>query len=372
MNHCETDGRQDRGRRHEVRRGAAVPATPTARPRRETPPARLIRWTFDLAGQSNTFKEEQLDDRAGEFPRFDERFCMSDYRHGWIVARRHHRPEDRRAATRRPRPLRPQDRQERSVARRPGRPLRRAGVRAARRRRGRRRRLAAERALSRRGQAPQRSRGVRGDRHRPRARSRWPTCRAACRPASTATGGRVRSEYDRDDHRPPPQQLALAAHPVDARGARRCRTRSSATSATPTMQAPPALQAVHPLGKSPVITDGDKVLAESGAILEYLVDTYGNGRLAPARRHARAAALHLFPALRRRLVDAAAADEAGVQPHPRPAAVLHAPGRQGDRGRRQQDPARPADRHATSCSSKASWRSATGSPAPSSPPPTSR
>ena len=30
--------------------------------------------------------EEQLDDRSGEFPRFDERFCMSDYRHGWIVA----------------------------------------------------------------------------------------------------------------------------------------------------------------------------------------------------------------------------------------------------------------------------------------------
>jgi carotenoid cleavage dioxygenase-like enzyme len=52
----------------------------------ETPNARLFRWTFDLAGPGNTFKEEQLDDRAGEFPRFDERFCMSDYRHGWIVS----------------------------------------------------------------------------------------------------------------------------------------------------------------------------------------------------------------------------------------------------------------------------------------------
>ena len=50
------------------------------------PPARLFRWTFDLAGSGNTFKEEQLDDRAGEFPRFDERFCMSDYRHGWIAS----------------------------------------------------------------------------------------------------------------------------------------------------------------------------------------------------------------------------------------------------------------------------------------------
>jgi glutathione S-transferase len=50
----------------------------------------------------------------------------------------------------------------------------------------------------------------------------------------------------------------------------------------PTMQAPAALRAVHPLGKSPVITDGDRTLAESGAILEYLVDSYGGGRLKPA------------------------------------------------------------------------------------------
>jgi len=50
----------------------------------------------------------------------------------------------------------------------------------------------------------------------------------------------------------------------------------------PTMQAPEALRAVHPLGKSPVITDGDKTIAESGAILEYLVEAYGKGRFAPA------------------------------------------------------------------------------------------
>lgn len=48
-----------------------------------------------------------------------------------------------------------------------------------------------------------------------------------------------------------------------------------------TMLAPPELRAVHPLGKSPVVTDGDQTLAESGAILEYLVDTYGAGRLIP-------------------------------------------------------------------------------------------
>ncbi|MES1979477.1 MAG: glutathione S-transferase [Pseudomonadota bacterium] len=48
-----------------------------------------------------------------------------------------------------------------------------------------------------------------------------------------------------------------------------------------TMLAPPSLRAVHPLGKSPVITDGDLVLAESGAIIEYLVERYGQGRLSP-------------------------------------------------------------------------------------------
>jgi glutathione S-transferase len=48
-----------------------------------------------------------------------------------------------------------------------------------------------------------------------------------------------------------------------------------------TLFAPPALAAVHPLGKSPVIVDGDVTLAESGAILEYLVETYGRGRLVP-------------------------------------------------------------------------------------------
>ena len=48
-----------------------------------------------------------------------------------------------------------------------------------------------------------------------------------------------------------------------------------------TMLAPPSLKAVHPLGKAPVITDGDQVIAESGAIMEYLVEYYGRGRLIP-------------------------------------------------------------------------------------------
>jgi len=49
-----------------------------------------------------------------------------------------------------------------------------------------------------------------------------------------------------------------------------------------TMLAPAALRAVHPLGKSPVITDGELTLAESGAIVEYLAGRYGDGRLVPA------------------------------------------------------------------------------------------
>ncbi|OGB06328.1 MAG: glutathione S-transferase [Burkholderiales bacterium RIFCSPHIGHO2_12_FULL_69_20] len=48
-----------------------------------------------------------------------------------------------------------------------------------------------------------------------------------------------------------------------------------------TMLAPPELSQVHPLGKSPVITDGDSVVAETGAIVEYLLDQYGEGRLRP-------------------------------------------------------------------------------------------
>jgi glutathione S-transferase len=48
-----------------------------------------------------------------------------------------------------------------------------------------------------------------------------------------------------------------------------------------TMLAPPSLLAIHPLGKSPVIVDGDVTVAESGAIIEYLVGKYGDGSLIP-------------------------------------------------------------------------------------------
>ena len=46
--------------------------------------------------------------------------------------------------------------------------------------------------------------------------------------------------------------------------------------------APPELQKIHPLGKSPVVTDDGNTLAESAVILEYIVEKYGKGRLVPA------------------------------------------------------------------------------------------
>jgi glutathione S-transferase len=48
-----------------------------------------------------------------------------------------------------------------------------------------------------------------------------------------------------------------------------------------TMLAPPALRSVHPLGKAPVITDRGTTIAETGAIIEYLLETHGAGRLRP-------------------------------------------------------------------------------------------
>ncbi|MDZ5646225.1 glutathione S-transferase [Nitrospirillum sp. BR 11828] len=48
-----------------------------------------------------------------------------------------------------------------------------------------------------------------------------------------------------------------------------------------TLRAPPALRAIHPLGKAPVIVDEGRVIAESGAIIEYILTRYGEGRLAP-------------------------------------------------------------------------------------------
>lgn len=49
----------------------------------------------------------------------------------------------------------------------------------------------------------------------------------------------------------------------------------------PNLQAPRELAVIHPLGKSPVITDNGTTIAESGAIIDYVVGRYGQGRLIP-------------------------------------------------------------------------------------------
>jgi len=47
-----------------------------------------------------------------------------------------------------------------------------------------------------------------------------------------------------------------------------------------TRLAPPAYKALHPIGTAPIVTDGDLVLPESGAIIEYVIHRYGGGKLA--------------------------------------------------------------------------------------------
>ena len=91
-----------------------------------------------------------------------------------------------------------------------------------------------------------------------------------------------------------PEVLMLTVHHLNNSRSQRvlwlleelgCPTKSSITSAIRTTQlAPPELKQVHPLGKSPVITDDGATIAETGAIIEYLVDKAG-GRF--ARRRAR-------------------------------------------------------------------------------------
>jgi Glutathione S-transferase len=85
-----------------------------------------------------------------------------------------------------------------------------------------------------------------------------------------------------------------------------------------TKLAPSALKEIHPLGKSPVITDGELVIAESGAIIEYLVETYGAqapsdlSHLQPVAQHTGLSAVPLLDALCRRLTHELVGHEAGV------------------------------------------------------------
>ena len=141
-----------------------------------------------------------------------------------------------------------------------------------------------------------------------------------------------------------------------------------------TMLAPPELRAVHPLGKSPVITDGGMTVAESGAIVEYLVERYGNGRLIPPpgtpERLRYTYWLHYaegsaMPPLLLKLVFDRDAEA-------RADAVLHEADRARNRRQALTTLHRAADQAAPRLHGRASSARATGSPATSSPPPTSR
>ena len=72
-----------------------------------------------------------------------------------------------------------------------------------------------------------------------------------------------------------------------------------------TQLAPPELLKVHPLGKSPVITDGDKTIAETGTIIEYLLEVHGNGPFHASARQLRILVLQILAPLRGRHAHAA-------------------------------------------------------------------
>ena len=58
-----------------------------------------------------------------------------------------------------------------------------------------------------------------------------------------------------------------------------------------TFRADPALRKIHPLGKAPIVTDGDRVVAETGRVIEYMLEAHGDGRLQPT---AGSEAYHLY------------------------------------------------------------------------------
>ncbi len=77
----------------DVMKYARVPLFPNAdgtkaRTGLEDTPSLLVRWTFDLDANSNSYTEEQLTDLSGEFPRFDERFAGHAYAQGFYAANR--------------------------------------------------------------------------------------------------------------------------------------------------------------------------------------------------------------------------------------------------------------------------------------------
>ena len=70
------------------------------------------------------------------------------------------------------------------------------------------------------------------------------------------------------------ERIVWLCEELEIRYQLKCYARDAAT-----MLAPPEYKALHPIGAAPVITDGDLVLAESGAIVDYIMARYGKGRL---------------------------------------------------------------------------------------------
>ena len=130
---------------------------------------------------------------------------------------------------------------------------------------------------------------------------------------------------------------------------------------------------MHPLGKSPVITDGEATVAESGAIIEYLIERHGNGRLRPAAGTPEllryrywlhfAEGSAMSPLLMKLVFDKVASSPMPFFVKP----IARGISAQGAEELRDAQHRAPARLHG-----EPSWRSVPGSPAASSAPPTSR
>ena len=140
----------------------------------------------------------------------------------------------------------------------------------------------------------------------------------------------------------------------------------------PDMRAPKELRAIHPLGKSPVITDNGNTIAESGAIVEYIIDTYGNGRLIPPPN---------TPERLRYTYWLHYAEGSAMSPlllkllftlMPKRAPALLRPLVRKVSNQALTDAGQSAAQAAHGITGKANWQRANGSPAMNSPPPTSR
>lgn len=81
-----------------------------------------------------------------------------------------------------------------------------------------------------------------------------------------------------------------------------------------TLLAPDELKAIHPLGKSPLLDDDGFILAESGVITDYLIQTYGNGPSDARTRQPRILAISTLATLCRRFADAVIVARTGVPP----------------------------------------------------------